>query len=90
MAKVPKEVAKKAERKGAVFGARETKKQSDPIRPVDLLESVFHGDTGALFAALGPRGKNVAKVATKKERTFSRGVSGRLSMAEKAAKSKVK
>ena len=90
MAKVPKEVAKKAERKGAVFGAHKTKKQSDPIRPVDLLESVFHGGTKALFAALSRRGKNAAKVATKKERTFSRGVSGRLSMVEKPAKSKNK
>jgi len=84
----------KKARKGSVFASGEAKTKSDPIRPVDLLESVFHGDSKALFVALGPRGKKAAKVAGKvagkKERVFSRGFSGKVSVTERAAKSKVK
>ena len=80
----------KKDRKGTVFAAGKAKVKSDPIRPVDLLESVFHGETAALFAAFSKRGKKAAKAATKKERTFVRGVSGKVAMTEKAKSKKVK
>lgn len=85
-----KDIELKKGRKGTVFASGEAKTKDSPIRPVDLLESVFHGDTKALFSALSPRGKKVPKAASEKERTFSRGASGKVSMLEEAAKSKVK
>ena len=80
----------KKSRKGVVFASDEAKTKSDPIRPADLLGTVFHNDDKALFAAFSKQGKKTAKAAANKERTFSRGVSGRVSVAEKTKAKKVK
>lgn len=80
----------KKARKGTVFASDEVMTKDSPIRPVDLLGAVFHNDDKALFAAFSRRGKKASKAAPEKERTFSRGASGKVSVVDKEKKQKTK
>ena len=56
-----KDIARKKERRGAVFGEKVEHKQKDAITPADLINQIFHGDEKALLRSFGKHGQKRAK-----------------------------
>lgn len=56
-----KDIKRKKERKGVVFGEKVEHKQKDPLTPADLVNQIFHGDKKALMRSFGQHGKGRAK-----------------------------
>lgn len=83
------EIRRKKAKGGPHFGEQAEHKQSDPITPVELLNTIFHNNRQALMHSFGRNGQKKRdkflkdkKAGKVQKRTFSRNSKGKVVMTE--------
>lgn len=89
------EIRRKKAKGGPHFGEPGEHKQSDPITPIDLLNTIFHNNPQALMHSFGKSGRKRKekflrdkKAGKTLKRTFSRNANGKVVMTEEVKNKK--